>query len=545
MNLIKRQPNIIFFFIFFILVSCFAGCKKHPIVQVSKENQNVPSPGDMYISSSIGDASYLNPILATDSSSGDINGLVYNGLVKYDKNIKLTGDLAEGWSVSKDGLKITFNLRKGVRWHDGKPFTAEDVKFTYQKLVDPAVKTPYGSDFLLVKEVNILDPHTIEIKYKQPFAPALESWGMGMIPKHIFSNGDFNSNPANRNPVGTGPFKFRQWKTDEKIVLDANPDYFEGKPYIARYIYRIIPDQAVQFLELRNESIDEMGLTPDQWKAYPEFFKHYNKFRYPSFTYSYLGFNLLNPVFAEKKFRKAIAYAINKDDIINGVLLGMGKAATGPYPPQSWAFNPKIKDYEYNPQKSAELLKELGWQDSDNDGYLDKNGKRLEFTIMTNQGNKIRSLTAEIIQSQLKKAGIKVNVRIIEWSAFIHQFIDKRNFEAVILGWTLSRDPDQYSIWHSGQTKEGQYNFVSYKNAELDRLLESGRRTFDQQKREKIYHRIHEILHDDLPYVFLYYPESLPVIHKRFRGPEVAPLGIGWNFYKWWSPKSEQKYEIN
>lgn len=499
----------------------------------------------MYISSSIGDASYLNPILATDSASGDINGLVYNSLVKYDKNIKLTGDLAQSWSVSQDGLTVTFKLRKGIRWHDGKPFTAEDVKFTYQKLVDPTVKTPYGSDFLLVKEVNILGPYTVQIKYKEPFAPALESWGMGIIPKHIFSKGDFNSNPANRNPIGTGPFRFREWKTDEKIVLDANPDYFEGKPCIARYIYRIIPDQAVQFLELRNESIDEMGLTPDQWKAYPEFFKHYNKFRYPSFAYSYLGFNLSNPMFREKTFRKAIAYAINKDDIINGVLLGMGKAATGPYPPQSWAFNPKIKDYEYNPQKSAELLKELGWQDSDRDGYLDKNGKRLEFTIMTNQGNKIRSLTAEIIQSQLKKACIKVNVRIIEWSAFIHQFIDKRNFEAVILGWTLSRDPDQYSIWHSGQTKEGQYNFVSYKNAELDRLLESGRRTFDQQKREKIYHRIHEILLDDLPYIFLYYPESLPVIHKRFRGPEVAPLGIGWNFYKWWVPKNEQKYALN
>lgn len=527
------------------IVFLFSACGKRDNGAATSQASSAPEYGDMYAASSIGDATYLNPILATDSASSDINSLVYNGLVKYDKDIRLVGDLAESWVISPDGLVITFKLRQNVKWHDGEPFTSEDVKFTYERLIDPNVRTPYGSDYLLVKELKALDPYTVRVTYKEPFAPALESWGMGIVPKHIYEKGDFNENPANRKPIGTGPFMFREWKTDEKIVLDANPDYFEGKPYISRYVYRIIPDQSVQFLELRNQSVDEMALTPDQWKAYPEFFEHYNKFRYPSFSYSYLAFNLANPVFSDKRFRRAVAHAIDKRDIINGVLLGMGKAATGPFPPQSWAYDPDVKDYEYDPEKAKQLLAEIGWKDEDGDGYLEKNGKKLDFTIMTNQGNKMRSLSAEIIQSHLKKIGMKCEVRIVEWSTFIHKFVDMKNFDAVILGWNLARDPDQYSIWNSKQTGPGQYNFISYNNPDVDALLDKGRRTFDAEKRKEIYRKMHRILAEDLPYVFLYYPEAMPVVHKRFLGPEVAPAGIGWNFYKWYAPKGQQKYEIN
>jgi len=501
-----------------------------------------PSYGDAYVASSIGDASYLNPVLASDNSSGQINGLIYSGLVKYDRDIKLIGDLAESWEISGNGIEITFHLRKNVKWHDGVPFTAEDVKFTFDKLTDPKTKTPYSSDYAIVKELRIPDAYTVKVIYKETFAPALESWGMGILPKHIFDKGDFNENPANRKPVGTGPFSFREWKTDEKIVLEPNRDYYGGKPYIGRYIYRIIPDQSVEFLELRNQSIDEMGLTPDQWRAY-EIFSSYNKFRYPSFSYTYLGFNLLNPLFSDKNVRLAIAHALNKKEIIDGVLLGMGKSATGPFPPASWAYDTELRDFEYDPQRSRSILTQLGWK-QENDGYFYKDGKCFEFTILTNQGNKMRSLSCEIIQMQLKKAGIKANIRVLEWSTFIHQFIDKKNFEAVLLGWGLSRDPDQYSIWNSKESREGGYNFISYSNKEVDKLLENGRRTFNIEERQKIYRRIHRLIHDDAPYIFLYYPEALQAVHKRFNGPEVAPIGIGWNFEKWWVPKQLQKYEI-
>ncbi len=187
-------------------------------------------------------------------------------------------------------------------------------------------------------------------------------------------------------------------------------------------------------------------------------------------------------------------------------------------------------------------MTECGWKDTDNDGILDKKGKKFEFTIMTNQGNKMRALCAEIIQADLKKAGIKVNIHIIEWSSFIHQYIDKRKFEAVILGWSLSPDPDCYSIWHSNQIGEGKYNFISYRNKEVDSLLVEGRRIFDQEKRKEIYHRIHSILAEEQPYIFLYVADALPVVSKRFHGIEVAPLGISYNFIKWYVPKKLQKY---
>jgi peptide/nickel transport system substrate-binding protein len=510
--------------------------------------------GDIYIDASLGDASYLNPILASDSASAAVNSLVYNGLVKYDKDLILVGDLAERWEVKKGGKEIIFYLRKNVYWHDGVKFTSKDVKFTYEKLVDPNVRTPYSSDFELIEKCEVIDDYTIKFVYKEPFVPALESWGIGIIPEHIFNNPkyDFNTHPANRSPIGTGPYKFLKWVTDEKIELVANENYFEGRPYIQKYIFRIIPDQSVQFLELLNESIDSMNLTSEQYYAYSEFFKNYNKFSYPSFSYTYLGFNLKNPLFKDKKIRQAIAHAINKNEIINGVLLGKGQPATGPFPPQSWAYNPDVKDFEYDLEKAKKLLEECGWFYNNEKKVLQKevliNGKKqiidFSFTLITNQGNKARQLIAEIIQQQLKKLGIKVDILVLEWSIFINNYIVPRNFDAVILGWSLSRDPDQYSIWHSSQKKPGQYNFVSYENPVVDKLLEQGRKEFNFEKRKKIYQLIHKIIHDDIPYVFLYYPESMPVVHKRFKNVELTKAGIGWNFIKWYAPKEQQKYLI-
>ena len=313
----------------FVLISLLvhaAGCKSR------SQNSNAPPPGapaydDAFIESSIGDASYLNPVLASDNASSSINGLVFNGLVKYNSKIELVGDLAEKWEVSKDGLTFYFHLRKGVRWHDGKPFTAEDVLYTYERLVDPEVKTPYSSNYDKVKKVEAPDPWTVRVAYKEPFVPALESWGMGILPKHVFGGAKgraFNEHPANKRPIGTGPYKFGEWKVDEKIVLHANPDYFDGKPRIAKYVFKIIPDNAVEFLELRNRSIDTMILTPDQYFAYPELFEGYRKYRLPRAVYTYFAFNLNHPLFKNKKVRLAIAHGINKKELVDGVLLGMG-----------------------------------------------------------------------------------------------------------------------------------------------------------------------------------------------------------------------------
>jgi len=503
-----------------------------------------PAYGDIMVEGSIGDASNLIPLLASDSTSHGIAGMIFNGLIKYDKDVNIVGDLAESWEISKDGLVITFRLRKDVRWHDGRPFTAEDVLYTYRVTVDPKTPTAYAGDFLKVKKAEVLDPHTFRATYDKPFAPALMSWSVGILPRHLLAGKDITTSSFGRSPVGTGPYRFKEWVTGQKIVLVSNPDYFEGRPYIDGYIMRIIPDTATMFLELRANGIDRMGLTPLQYTRQTEnnlFRKNYNKFRYLSFAYTYLGYNLKNPLFADKRVRQAIAHAVNRQEIIEGVLLGLGKPATGPYKPGTWAYNPNVHQYPYDKEKAKALLAEAGWRDADADGVIEKEGRPFEFEILTNQGNEIRAKCAEIIQRRLAEVGIQAKIRVVEWAAFVNDFINKRKFDATILGWTIPMEPDLYDVWHSSKTGPQELNFISYKNEEVDGLIVKARETFDQALRKRCYDRIQEILAEEQPYLFLYVPDALPIIHARIRGVETAPLGIGWNFIKWYVPKEEQK----
>ncbi|MBI4209211.1 MAG: peptide-binding protein [Deltaproteobacteria bacterium] len=522
------------------IFGCAQGESVPPVV-----HSPAPAYGDTILTGSIGDASNLLPMLASDSASFDIASLVYNGLVKYDKNLELTGDLAERWEVSLDQLTIRFYLRKGVKWHDGVEFTAEDILFGYQKLIDPHTLTAYSEDYKQVKAARVIDRYTFEVTYKRPFAPALASWGMlPIIPKHLLEGKEINQSELSRHPIGTGPYRFKRWVTNDHIWLTSSPDYFEGRPYIDGYIYRIIPDQATMFLELRTQGIDWMGLTPLQYQRQTDtawFKKEFNKYSYIGAGYTYLGYNLRDKRFQDKRVRQAISYAIDKNKVVRGVLHGLGVAATGPYKPDTWAYNPNVKPYPYDPEKAKQLLAEAGWKDTDHDEILDKEGQPFEFVIMTNQGNAQRQLTLEIIQRELRKLGILVKPRVVEWSTFINEFIDKRNFEAIILGWSLSPDPDQFDIWHSSKTGLREFNFISYNNPEVDELLEKGRSVFDPKERKKYYDRLQEILAEEQPYTFLYVPYALPAIHRRFYGVEPAPAGISHNFHKWYVPAELQR----
>lgn len=508
--------------------------------------QEVPCYGDTIVVGSIGDASSLIPMLASDSASHEICGLIYNGLVKYDKDLNLVGDLAELWEISPDGRTITFYLRRGVKWHDGVEFTAEDVMFGFKTITDPKTPTAYSGDYLEVERAEVLDRYTFRVTYREPFAPGLASWtNLVVLPKHLLQGKDITKSPLVRRPIGTGPYRFKEWRTGEKIVLEANPDYFEGRPYIDRFIYRIVPDPATMFLELKAGSIDWMALTPLQYTrqtSSPQFQQEFRKYKYLPFAYTYLGYNLRHPLFRDKRVRQALSYAINKEEIVKVVLFGLGVVATGPYKPGTWYYNPHVKRYPYDPKRARQLLKEAGWRDTDGDGILDKDGQPFQFTVLLNWGNTSRLKTAEIIQWRLKQVGIRMKIRVLEWASFINEYIDKRRFEAVILGWSTGVDPDQFDIWHSSKTGPKELNFISYRNPEVDRILVEARRTFDRSKRRKLYFRLQEILAEEQPYTFLYVPYALPVIHARFRGIEPAPAGITYNFIRWWVPKHLQRY---
>ncbi|KAA0895089.1 peptide-binding protein [Oryzomonas rubra] len=504
-----------------------------------------PAYGDALVEGTIGDASTLIPLLATDSSSHAVAGQIYNGLVKYDKNLKIIGDLAQSFAISPDGLTITFHLHRGVKWHDGAPFTSRDVLYTYRVVIDPKTPTAYAEDFKQVKGIAAPDDYTVKVTYGAPFAPALASWGTAILPAHLLDGKDITKSPLARAPIGTGPYRFKEWVAGQKILLESNHDYFEGRPWIDRYIYRIIPDTSTMYMELKAGAIDMMGLTPVQYARQTtgtRFTSLFNKYRYPSSSYVYMGYNLRHPLFRDKRIRQALTAAIDKDELIHGVLFGMGQKAVGPIPPGRWAYNPNVKDIAYDPKHAAELLAQAGWREKNSDGILMKDGKPFSFTILTNQGNQQRLLTAQIIQQRLRYVGIDVKIRIVEWATFLKEFVDKGNFEVVMLGWTTTPDPDMYDVWHSSKTNPGELNFVGFKNAEVDRLLVEGRSTFDMEKRKKAYFRIQEIMADEQPYTFLYVPDALPVVSARIRGVETAPAGIGYNQIKWYVPKAEQVY---
>ena len=535
----------------FIIIFILTGCKNNTpqtMKPLLKDISCESAYGDALIEGTIGEPSILIPMLAGDSASHSVAGLIFNGLVKYDTDLSVIGDLAESWDISPDGLVITFHLRKGVKWTDGVEFTADDVMFGYQTIINEKTPTAYQEDYRQVKKAEVPDKYTFRAAYEKPFAPALTSWGnLVIIPKHLLEGKDITKTNFGRKPVGLGPYKLSKWTSGQELLLESNKDYFEGMPYIDRYVYRIIPDPATMFLELQAGGIDMMGLTPIQYtkQTDTDFFRNnFQKFRYPTFAYTHMAFNLKHPFFKDKRVRQAIAYAIDKNEIVDVVLFGLGSTATGPYVPNTWPYNPDVKKYEYDPEKAKQLLKEAGWTDTDRDGVLDKNGIPFKFTIRTNMGNNLRKNTATIIQWRLEKIGIKVEIEALEWSTFVNEFIDKRRFEAVILGWSIGLDPDQYDIWHSSKTKEKEFNFVSYNNLEVDELLEKGRRTFDIKERKKIYFRIQEILADELPYIFLYVPDATPVVHARFKGIKPSPIGITYNLPKWHVPKKLQRHSM-
>lgn len=514
---------------------------------VSPESK--PAYGDTIIQASIGDIQGLIPSITTDGASHEVGGLIYEGLVKRDRDLNLIPNLAESWELSRDCLTLTFQLRRDARWHDGRPFTAEDVRFTYEAMIHPKTPTAYKEDFLAVKSLEVLGPYALRITYDKPYAQAVETWGMYMLPKHLLASaveqGRLREAPQNREPVGTGPYRFVDWKPGERVVLRANPDYFEGPPYLSRVVYRIIPSQATIFLELKAKGVDFTSLTAIQYArqtGYRAFRKAYHKYRYPGNVYTYFGFNLKDPRFADRRVRQAFAHAINKQELIDGVILGLGREATGPYKPGTWAYNPNVRRYPHDPARARALLAEAGWIDRNGDGLLDKDGQPFAFTILTNQGNEERKKVAEIIQQRLREVGVAVEIRTLEWASFIKEFIRKRRFEAIILGWGIGLDPDQYEVWHSSKTGPDELNHISYTNREVDRLLERGRASCRREERKQYYDRLQEILAEDQPIVFLYFRDALPVVSSRVRGIEESPNGILHNFTRWFVPKELQRY---
>jgi len=468
----------------------------------------------------------VNPLLATDSASGEISGWIFNGLVKFNKNAKIVGDLAKEWSF-EDNKTLIFNLREDVKWHDGAKFSAKDVLFTYNLLNSKKITTPYSSDFKEVKKVTLIDDYTIKIEYKKPYFKALSIWMMGILPEHLWKN---EKNPMqsklNKFAIGTGPYKMtKAFEVNKKIELIANNEYYEGKPKIDKQIYNYVGDEATEFLMLKSKQLDIGGLTPLQVSRQigKNFKNNFNIYERASNGYTYLGFNLRKAPFNNKKIREAIALAINKQELIDLLFFSHGKPCYGPFMPGTSVYPKDLKPLKYNPKKAKEILKELGYT-KDNP---------LTFTITTNSNNDIRVKTVEIIQQQLLKVGVKVKIRVMEWQAFLNTVVFPHKFDVVVLGWSLGLLPDAYSIWHSDSDKKGGFNFVGYHNKEVDKLIDKAKSQVNPSEFSVTYQKIFKLIANDHPYVFLYIPNSIAAVSKKVKGVEPSIIGIEHNFIEW------------
>jgi peptide/nickel transport system substrate-binding protein len=528
-----------------------SACSK-PTVDTTNYDQPYPSqPGGTLIDAMTGEPSGLITMVAGESAAFAISSKIFNSLLKFDKNLDIEGELAESWQVSADQKTITFKLKKNLVWADGHPLTSDDILWTWQMVTDEKTASPYAADYQLVKKAEAPDPLTFRVTYEQPFAPAMESWaGLQILPKHLLQGQDLHTASFARKPIGSNYYQLTDWTHSEHITLSRNPKSVLGPANIDQLVTRIIPDSSAQFLELMADGIDSMGLDPITYSrvipARPELQHKLALYKELGNAYTYMGFNLNHKPFDDKRVRLAINYAIDKQEIIDGVYLGLGINIASPYKPGTRWSNPNLQPYPYDPAKARALLKEAGFVCCNRDGYLTRNGKPFSFELLTNSGNKEREKSAVIIQRRLKEVGIEMHIRPIEWASFISRFIRTRDFDVVILGWSLSLDPDQYTIWHSSQQKPGQFNFIGYHNPQVDQLLEQGRLELDPDKRMKIYHEFSRLLLEDSPIIYLSAGYGLTAIHKRVKGiPDPAPpAGIGYNAYEWYIPEPLRRKEI-
>jgi ABC-type transport system substrate-binding protein len=444
-----------------------------------------------------------------------------------DKDLNVLA--AELLPATEHNPVIEFRLRPGVKFHDGHPVTAEDVRFTYAAIMDPKNLSPRVADYEPVKEVQVIDSLTVRIVYKRLHSPAVGSWVMGILPEHLLNAhalqkealaagkdpADFSMRQSefNRRPVGCGAFVFDEWKSDQYITLRRFPEFFEGAPNYKRYIYRIMPDLLTQEMEFYAGTIDSYGVQPYQVArlANDPRFQHFSG---TSYAFSYIGYNLRRKPFDDPRVRKALSMAINVDSIIAFVIYGQGERTTGPFLKQTEYYNRAIAPVPYDPEGALKLLEEAGWRLS-TEGHLEKDGRRLQFTLITNSGNDIRKSILAIAQDAWKQIGIDVRTDLVEWSVFIKERINKLDFDAVVLGWSMGIDPDLYQIWHSSQSGPHQLNFVGYRNPLADELIIRIRQEYNLDRKIELCHRLHAIIAAEQPYTFLYVGKWTAVLDQR------------------------------
>jgi len=530
-----------------MLTFLFGGCGRKEAVSQPKPKILIPalSRGGELIYGSTQEPDTLNPYLSERLATSEVGSLVFSGLLLRDADGRWQPDLAvkvpdlANGGVSKDGLVVTYHLRPGVVWHDGHPFTSEDVLFTWQTIMDRRFQAVMRDGYDRIAVVETPDKNTVVLRFREFYAPYLTLFPV-ILPKHLLEKEtDLNSAAFNRAPIGTGPFRLKEWRIGEALTLEANADYYRGRPVLDRIVYKIIPDSSTLLVQLKAGELDIVGnVNPsqiDQVKA----ISGMKTIVTPDAIWEHMAFNLDNALFQDIRVRKAIALAVDRETIINNILRGAGFPAAGDQPPSSWAHNPALRPETRNVEKARALLAEAGYQPG-SDGIMVKDGRKLAFTITTTAGNNIRESEAQLIINQLKEIGVSAETKFVDAASLFGSVLKARRFEAALYAWAAGPDPDNYSLWNSrcipgpGNGYEG-YNYPGWRNQEIDRLTEQAIGTADCVIRKAMYNRIQELLMDECPVVPLYFRATVAVAKDRVQNfrPNPTLSGNLWDAWQW------------
>lgn len=526
------------FLILLLLVSLLAiACEKvvePDETEITIQNEEPVAGGTINMSSV--EPGSLNPLISRSKTYIDVSKLIFQSLVEYGPDIKLTPVLAQSWSFEEGSSRCIIKLKNNIVWSDGESFTAEDVKFSMDT-IKASANSIYKSNLEHIFSYKVRDASTIEVVFDQPFANAIDMLSFPIIPEHVYKP------DLNAVPVGTGMFKVSQYEKLKSMELVYNDKWQgEGKPYIEKIKVLFINDTEAFSTAFQYKELDILNTTSYDWEKYSEM-KDVNAYKYSTMYYDFIGLNYNNPIFKDKAVRKAILQGINRKSLVDKYLLGNAVVTDVPINPISWLNSSEAAKYTYSRSEAQTVLKAAGFVDSNNDGMLERQVdgavQELKFTLLTNSENEFRSKAAEDIKKSLAEIGFRVEIKLSTFEE-VKAAIDTKAFDAVLTGYNLSNTQDLSFAFHSTQM-EGGTNFMSYSNTEVDAILHQAYTAIDEGQRKELYKRLEKSFREEVPCISLFFRDAAVVVRNKIRG-EIKPDAMNpyRNIHQWFIPENKQ-----
>jgi peptide/nickel transport system substrate-binding protein len=497
---------------------------------IDESSQGTPADGGVLRRRLFGEPTTLNAVLQSSAPEAQVLQYVQRNLFDFDARLELVPGLAEGLEVSPDRLSYTITLRADAVWEDGRPVTSADAVFTIRKIVDPKIPANvFKPVFESFESVEALDGRRFRVRFSRPYAFRSMAFVLPLLPEHRFAGQNFLKSKQNRAPLSNGPYRFVSWKTQESVVLERNEKYPGPRGHFDRIVFRIVPDNTTAYRMLVDGELDEDQLDSglkDRAARDPAFAACCRLLEFYNLDYNYVVLNNRSPLFADPRARRAVTMLLDRASIVRGLYKGSARIISGPWAPDSPAYEARVSPLPFDPAAAARLLDEAGWKDTDGDGVRDRDGRNFAFDLLVSAGSEIGRQIDEMLSAELARVGVTARIRTLEWAAFVEK-IDAGDFEAASLAWSaVDPNPDPYFYWHSSQCSPNGLNNGCYASPEADRLMETARLETDPGRRKEVLARLHRLLRDDAPAVFVVNAAQKVALRRRIRGLATSPLGL-------------------